>query len=617
MIESPSSFIASSIPLLHNAVKSIIFKCAELLTALFIYKLFSLLAARSNQFTSYLMFAEGYIQRWLFVSSNGLSRAGLIVLLFSVLHVLSSLYGTLLWALDSPGYIFRESNVTVVAEYENLRNRNSPYIIRLDLNPSNLQKTEETLAQVMGSDLFKPGLNYTLTGEVQRGTPEITRPTRQDNVGARIWLDSDGFSVSPDSYAMISSPGVANGQKFPFGCIYSGRGSAAWNCTFNNTFSQGITRNIVGQPEVHWDDESDLKLDSRYIRPNRVDNIWASFGAGGGSAAMMQVFTVTKKTRRHTFVESVFRATMLTSPGVPFATRDVEDLVRRTWSANETDKNNPLIGQIVEDITSAQAQNLSYHFGVNAADNGNLTVLQSSWGYFTVTNSHSREDILSLIIITGTNITLIRSETIDKPPTPFEKCDHRSFQNEAFGGRIAHTDCASSQLNNNSSVFYGQVDTAAVLVLYGLGNRRSNVSSDALDNNALSWTRNMWATMQGLLVARGYIVSVDPALVTISVNKLIVAMSGLQLLLSMLAVVLAGAAWLALACFADAHWSNTFLSSFIHTTTERDGKKSKPGFMHNPPRVELLADGGRNFIAVSGKAVILQDPFLVPMDSPK
>ncbi|KJZ68956.1 hypothetical protein HIM_11653 [Hirsutella minnesotensis 3608] len=412
-------------------------------------------------------------------------------------------------------------------------------------------------------------------------------------------------------------PGVANGQKFPFGCIYSGRGSAAWNCTFNNTFSQGITRNIVGQPEVHWDDESDLKLDSRYIRPNRVDNIWASFGAGGGSAAMMQVFTVTKKTRRHTFVESVFRATMLTSPGVPFATRDVEDLVRRTWSANETDKNNPLIGQIVEDITSAQAQNLSYHFGVNAADNGNLTVLQSSWGYFTVTNSHSREDILSLIIITGTNITLIRSETIDKPPTPFEKCDHRSFQNEAFGGRIAHTDCASSQLNNNSSVFYGQVDTAAVLVLYGLGNRRSNVSSDALDNNALSWTRNMWATMQGLLVARGYIVSVDPALVTISVNKLIVAMSGLQLLLSMLAVVLAGAAWLALACFADAHWSNTFLSSFIHTTTERDGKKSKPGFMHNPPRVELLADGGRNFIAVSGKAVILQDPFLVPMDSPK
>ncbi|KAM4067440.1 hypothetical protein HRG_001377 [Hirsutella rhossiliensis] len=410
---------------------------------------------------------------------------------------------------------------------------------------------------------------------------------------------------------------VTDHQKFPLGCIHYGRVSTVWNCTFNSTFSRGIVGQTVGRPEVHWDDESDLKLDSRWVKPNRVDNIWASFGTGGGSAVMMQVFTVTKGTRRHTFVESVFRATMATSPAVPFATQDVEDLVRRTWSTNETDRNNPLIGQIVEGIMSAQDQNLSYHFGVDAAENGNLTVFQSSWGYFTLTNSNTGKAEYSLVSASGTNITLIRSETIDKPPTPFEKCDHGSFQNEAFGGRITQTDCASAKLDYDRNVFYGQVDTAAVLILYGLGKVRSNFSSDALDNNALSWTRNMWATMQGLLVARGYIVSVDPALVTISVNKLIVAMSGLQLLLSMLAVVLAGAAWLALACFADAHWSNTFLSSFIHTTTERDGKKSKPGYVHNPPSVELLADGDGNFIAVSGKAVILQDPLLVPMDSPK
>lgn len=137
MIESSSTFIASSIPLLHNVVKSMVFKSAELLMALFIYKLFSLLAARSNQFTSYLMFAEDYIQRWLFLSSSGISRAGFIVLLFSILSMLASLYGTLLWVLDSPGYIFRASNVTV-PQYESLRNRDSPYIIRLDLDPSTL-----------------------------------------------------------------------------------------------------------------------------------------------------------------------------------------------------------------------------------------------------------------------------------------------------------------------------------------------------------------------------------------------------------------------------------------------------------------------------------------------
>ncbi|KAM6513659.1 hypothetical protein FALCPG4_016040 [Fusarium falciforme] len=614
MIESSSTFIASSIPLLHNAVKSMVFKFAELLMALFIYKLSSLLAARSNQFTSYLMFAEDYIQRWLFLSSSGISRAGFIVLLFSILSTLASLYGTLLWALDSPGYIFRESNVTV-PQYDSLRNRDPPYIIQLHLDPSTLQNTEETLAQVVGSELFKPGLNYTLTGEVQRGTPEITTPTRQHDVGARIWLDDDGFSVSPDSHAMLPHSIVADGQVFPAECIYFGGGSALWNCTFNNTFSQNIVETIIGKPEVHWDDESDLKLDSRYVNPNRVDNIWSSFGRGGGSAAMMQVFTVTKGTRRHTFVESVSRVTMLTNPGVPFAVQDVGDLVRRTWSINETERNDPLIDQIVDDMMSAQDQNLSYHFGVNAADNGNLTVLQASWGYLTVSPGSAGKDLFSLISFTSVNITLIRSETIDKPPTPFEKCDRGSFQNEAFGGKITQTDCAASTTDNNSTMFFGQVDTAAVLIIYGLGNGRSNVSSESLDDSVMSWTWNMSATMECLLVARGYIVSVDPALVTIRVDKLIVAMSVLQLLLSILAVVLAGAAWLALAFFADSHWSNTFLANLAYTTSERDGKKLKPGYMHDPPSVELLADGDEHFIAVSGKAVVLQNRVLMPMDS--
>ncbi|KAL5592309.1 hypothetical protein FOBRF1_013335 [Fusarium oxysporum] len=133
MIDSTSAFIASSIPLLHNAVKSIVFKFAEVLMALFIYKLFSLLAALSNQFTSYLMFAEDYIQRWHFLSSNGISRASFIVLLFTILSTLASLY---------------------VAQYATWRNQDAPYIIQLHLDPSALQETEATLPQVMGSELF-------------------------------------------------------------------------------------------------------------------------------------------------------------------------------------------------------------------------------------------------------------------------------------------------------------------------------------------------------------------------------------------------------------------------------------------------------------------------------
>ncbi|KAM0425646.1 hypothetical protein ACHAPT_009178 [Fusarium lateritium] len=602
MIESSSSFIESSIPLLHNAVKSLIFKFAEILMALFIWKLFSLIAARSHQFTSYLMFAEDYIQRWLFLSSRGFSRASLVVLGFTILNVLASLYGTLLWALDSPGYIFRESDVSV-AEFQSLRNKNPPYIVQLQLGSGSLEETEAALSQAVGSELFRPGLNYTLTGEVQRGTPKVTAPTRQDDVGARIWLDDDGFSVSPDTYAMLPGSETMDGQTFP-SCKYFGGGAGAWNCTFNNTFSQTILDTVIGMPEVHWDDESDLKLDSRYVKPNRIDNIWNSYGAGGGSAAMMQVFTVTKGKRRHTFVESVLRITMLTNPDVPFAVKEVDDLVRRSWSSDEAERKNPLIDKIVNSMMRAQDENLSYQFGANSADNSNLTALQSSWGYLTAASNG--KDVFSLISITSTNITLIRSETIQNPPSPLEKCDQGSFQNEAFGGKVTQTDCAASKVDSDSHTFFGQVDTAAVLITYGLGNGRSNISSESLDNEVLSWIEKMSPTMERLLVARAYIVSVDPALVTISVEKLIAAMSGLQLFLSVLAAVLAGVAWLALSFFADASWSNTFLANIMHTTLEWGGKKPKPGYVHNPPNVELLPDGNGDFIAVAGRAVVLQ-----------
>ncbi|OAQ61223.1 hypothetical protein VFPPC_16717 [Pochonia chlamydosporia 170] len=611
MIDSSSSFIVSSIPLLHNAVKSVIFKVSELLMAFFALKFLSLVAARSSQFTSYLMFSEDYIQRWFFFSSRGLSRAGVIVLLFSILHALASLYGTLLWALDSPGYIFKKTNATV-AEYGNLRKTDPPYIVQLHLGRGNLKSTEESLAQIVGSELFKPGLNYTLTGDVQRGAPETVAPTRQHEVGARIWLDSDGFSVSADSAAMI--PNVwAGGPEFPL-CIYYRERSMAWNCTFNNTFSLAMVQRVIGKPEVHWDDKSDLKLDSRYVKPNRVDNIWASFGAGGGSATMTQVFTVTKGKRRHTFVESVLRATMLTKMGAPFAVQEVKDLVRRTASTNETERNNPVLGRIVGDIMSAQAQNLSYQFGFNSVDNGNLTVFQSNWAYFTAANFNSGEDLYSLISLTSTNITLIRSETMDSPPTPFEGCDNGWFQNEAFGGRVTQTDCAAPKLDTNSTGFLGQVDTAAVLITYGLGSGRSNVSSESLDDTIMSWIWNTSATIEGLLVARGYAVSVDPTLVSITVDKLIVAMSGLQLLLSILSVVLAGAAWVLLGTFAPAPWSNTFLSSLLHSISEQSGVKSKAGYMVNPPSVELSTGAHGGVITVSGNAIVLQGSDVVPMD---
>ncbi|KAI1045096.1 hypothetical protein LB505_009350 [Fusarium chuoi] len=563
---------------------------------------------------AYLMFTEDYIQQLFFISSRGISRGGLVVFLFSLLSVTSSLYGTLLWALDSPGYIFQATNTTVAA-YQRQRNEHPPYIIQLALDPTELGSTAEKLPQIIGAELFNPGLNYSLTGKVDNshGTPEVVAPTRQGHgVGARIWLDSDGFSVSPDTNAMIPYTDTMNLTLFS-SCIVFDEGSAVWNCTFNNAEAQSIIEGITGLPEIHWNDATDEDMDSRYVRPNRVDNIWVSLGTGGGSALLNQVFTATKETRRHTFLQSTFKATMLTTPGIPFGQFEVADFINRTWSTStdqdSTRETNPLMGRITHDIMGAQDQGASYQFGANIADNNNKSVLQKNWGYYTPqVNNNS---MYSLISITTTKISLIRSETLPEAPKPFEKCERSNFQNEAFGGKVTQTDCAGSKAASVKHGFFGQVDTAAVMITRGLGAARSNISAQSLDEKSLAWLWNNSRAIESLLTARAYSVGIDPSLVELSVDQLMVAMSSLQLFLTCLALALATVIWIGLAYAADEHWSSTLFGSMIYTTSETH--KSNPGYIKRAPEVTLLPMGRKKILAVDGETLTTSNTALTSM----
>jgi len=575
--------------------------------AFFIYKLFSLVAARSKLLTSYFMFAEDYIQRWLFLSSRGFSRASLLVFLFSTLNILASLYGTLLWTLDAPGYFFREINATA-ADYATFRNGDVPYIIHLDLKSDNLENTTKSLQRFFSADLFDPGLNYTLTAGVDLGSPETVAPTQLDDIGARIWLDHDGFSVSCDESAMLPA-GTANIDQWPE-CVYSRNGQISWNCTFDNFFTNTILARITGSPQIHWDDASDLANDYRYIDPSHADNLWASSGtAGGASAAMMQVFTVTKGNRRHTFVESTYKITMFTSPSALFARDQVDDLVRRSFSSNKTEQQNPKIDKIVNGMMNAQSQNMSHYSGSNNVLGENRTVVQAAWGYFTV--AYEGENLASQISVTGTNITLLRSETLPSKVEPLAPCNEAAFQNLAFGGKVSHTDCAGTSFNSTPNHFFGQVDTSAVLLLTGTGKRRSNISAESFDDKVNSWIDAEYDRLQSLLIARGYIAGVDPTLVTVEVKKLVTAVSGLQLFLGALAAVLAAAAWLGLLAFADASWSKSFLSNLVSSTdisSGRGGKRRSIGYMYEPPEIGLVArgSGGRRLVTLDERAVVVE-----------
>jgi len=344
MISSTSAFVASSVALPNNAVKSLIFRCAEVLVGVAIYKFSALFAAKLNLFTPYLILAEDYVQRGWYIFSRRLSLSTMLVLCFTLLYVLAQLFGTLLWGLDSPGYVMQSSNVSA-SEVESARLSDPGYVVYLSPNGSDLASLDKDLSRAIGANIFNGNLNVSLTGKTDRGERHVTPPTRPE-VGGRIWLDGQGFSVSPDSAAMVTFGTEENGTIINSGCPveYAYTGSYwGWTCTFNNSFTDQVLNTITTRPEIHWDDGSDRELDSRYINLNRQDNVWTTLGKGGGTAGMKQMFTVTKGESRHIFVQTTFRVSMVGLPTAPLRTSEISDLLRRTWSPNVADQHAPLV----------------------------------------------------------------------------------------------------------------------------------------------------------------------------------------------------------------------------------------------------------------------------------
>ncbi|KAJ4128083.1 hypothetical protein NW768_008367 [Fusarium equiseti] len=295
---------------------------------------------------------------------------------------------------------------------------------------------------------------------------------------------------------------------------------------------------------------------------------------------------------------------MLTTTGTPLNENDVLDLVERTGYLDHSDKRVPSADHIVDRMMYAQNNNASYHYGVTTVQSTNRSTLQNTWGYYSVTSETSLLYDIVILTSTSTNMTLIRSENISEAPVPMEKCEKSNAQNEAYGGKLGRSDCLGNKRVDDPK-FFGQVDTAAVMVAHGLGDGRSSSSAKSLNNDAFTWIRNNAEAIESLLTARAYSVSIDASLVQISVDKLIVAVSHLQLALSCLALVMAIVLWLALMVLADAHWASSLLANLVHSTAETSS--TKPGYMMRDPKVALQSVEKRKLLAVNGRLVTLHD----------
>ncbi|KAF8248846.1 hypothetical protein K440DRAFT_660670 [Wilcoxina mikolae CBS 423.85] len=600
-----STFLSSVIAVKQNAVKSVLFRCAALLLQLAVYKFFCFIAYQQRAFTSYLMFAEHKIQQLYFVLSRKLSRNGVLVLSLSVLLLVAGLYDTLLWSLDKPGYIAAKKLVRA-SEIAGSFLERPAYVITYKSAPgSSVAELDTNLVEIMGANMFKPGENITLQETVDRGTRNVLQSPKNRTLrdtGPRIWLDDDGFSVTTDL-------DIPTGKDF-CATVPSGEDQVMWRCNFNNSQALPYFQKRIGQPLIFYDEDSEIKFAYQFIPPMREDNIWFTLGAGGDAAWMSQVFTITKGRERHTFVLRAFKATMVSIGSVPLAVGEIQDLVKRTYPGGpESELGRTAIDDVNKFIIDTQKKDESGMFGVVRA--GNFSVSQIN---YELLNIEADVRMYSALRFSSVNLTLIRSDVLPTPVTPFGPCD-RFYQNEATGGKVERTSCyrSLSGMIQDGHRFLGQVDTSSVFIIAGiLGDGSTNTSTQALDQSAYSWVSNNAQRFENLLLERGFILGLDPKLVTVETSTLQPAISYLQVLLVVVPVLLAAVGWTLVRVGASDHYSSSLLGNLCATTSAGEEMDSrKPQYLKDAPEISLREEEGKVVLVTAtgcfGHALVVRD----------
>ncbi len=597
MVASASPFVKSSLDVGLNAVKSILFRTASILLQFAVYKVFALVASKKKAFMPYLMFSENAVQQVMFIAYNFVRVNGFLVLGFVSFFALAGVFDTFLWFLDAPGFVARPSRVNGRTMVQKLLPE-PPYVAAYAGGFGNVSAVDAQIENIVSSNLFEPGANISLTTEARRGRPEVVAPTRDiADAGARIWLDDEGFSVSANTRLAYTTR--TSNLRRASDCQMKGVNSTVvgWQCTYNNSDAAAVMEGPTDlHPEIHWDDETDRHLQWKYLLPLRDTNPWEGLSTGGGTVYMRQLFTLTKGRRRHTFLHTVFKVSMATrahdDPAVSIEAEYLA-LLKRWWMPEMVEQQSHIIADLARNMAVSRAHNLSFSQGGAVASPH--SVLQE---HVELMNpSVDGKQAFTMVRLSSVNITLVRSETLAAEVRPSNDCDFY-YMNIALGGKPWGTDCVAgfSFGDQTNHRFLGQVDTAAVLILNGLfALAGTNSSAKALHAGAYEWLRRNDARLANLVMARGYLVAIDPSLVTLTVTNMRPAMSFLQVLLVVLAAVAALLSYVAVAIFAKKHYTVSLLANLVATTTdERQPKSSqKPRYLWRVPDINLATQGAR------------------------
>lgn len=586
------AYLTSTIPLPANALKSILFTFSALLVQLTVSNFFTLIAFRYNAFTSYLIFSEPLPQQLIYI----LRRRSFLVLSFLVLFTAGGLWATMLWGLDHPGFLLHPHSVSVdtLAKHR----RPGPSYAILSKSPTGSISTLNLVAD-LGANLFE-SINATLTDQVATGHPQIAltpkwKPYTDADTdftagskypGPRIYLDDQGWSVGIDILIQATPSWVCP-------TTYASVADLNWACEIDNSKYPSVGKdfftNGFGKPCIWWS-AANGKIDCSLINPERGSNAWDSLGTGGNTVMMKMVFSVAKGNRKHTFMVSTMKTTVLAFDNSSIQMEDVRDLVQRTWRTGES--------------AEAQTQDLD---AIGAAVGKGYTGLtlgrQHTDGYKVTSRNYQLQTVINWNVLLYTafqildaNVTLINSETVQQATIPFEACDGW-YENIAFGGVMGDSLCAlAMKVDGRTSVFQGQIDTMAAFVLAGtLGRRLATTSADALNEEAWRWTQDNNDAIEALVLSRAYIIDGNAGSVKVHVQILRPAVSILQLFLVLLPVVAFILSWGVVWSSVECHFQSSLFSNLVATTHDGyDGEK--PEYMHDPPKLAIMRAEGRVYV---------------------
>lgn len=276
--------------------------------------------------------------------------------------------------------------------------------------------------------------------------------------------------------------------------------------------------------------------------------------------------------------------------------------MKRTFSQNVDEQDDPIVGMVVDSLMSAQNQNKSFTAGLSSVGRDGYSVGQVAWELLSP--SVGGQKMYTMVRASVVNITLWRTDMLPEPVKPFRaenKCSG-SFMNLATGGKIYDTDCYSA-LTVTTPRFFGEVDTSATLIVSGLmGYGRANDSSEALNQHGYDWLLDKDGRLSDLILSRGMIVGLSPDFVTIEMYDIKPALSYLQLLLVFIALVLGVSGWCLM--YRYKYYTSSLLAILL-TTADQDHHHKKPGYMNAVPDIHLGENGKKTMMAVPEGAFVL------------